>query len=384
MKRRPIVIISGMIAADPHQGGAAWAVLQYLLGFKRLGWDVLFIEPLKPSKLLPAGSSLAESLNARYFSEVLSSFGLLESSALLLQGAQKTFGLDYHQLRSISADAQMLINISGMLTDPELIGRVPIRVYLDLDPAFIQIWHAQGTDMHFAGHTHFLTVGQLIGSPDCPVPTENRHWQHTLPPVVMSHWPPTDVEPTLGLTTVGNFRSYGKLDYQGLSLGLKAHSLRQFIDLPTRLGEPVNLAMEIHESEGRDLQSLLAGGWNLMDPRASAGTPRDYQHFIARSKAELGITKDGYIKSRSGWFSDRSACYLASGRPVIAQETGWSAALPTGAGLFAFATPEEAVAAVREINADPIKHRRAARAIAEDYFDSDRVLKRLLSMVGAK
>jgi hypothetical protein len=372
-----------MIAADPYQGGATWAVLQYLLGFKLLGWNVCFIEPVSRPKIRPVGASLAESENARYFKGVVNAFGLADSASLLMVESGETVGLPMDRLRQVAANAQLLVNISGMLTESDLLGAAPIRVYLDLDPAFVQIWNAQGIDMRFKGHTHFVTVGQCVGTPGCPVPIDGLNWLHTLPPVVLDHWPVAGAPASLGLTTVGNWRAYGSLHYQDRFFGQKVHSLRPIMELPVKLGEPVTLAMAIDPSERKDLDALTSNGWKLVDPRIAAGTPHDYQSFIAASKAEIGITKHGYIESRCGWFSDRSACYLAAGRPVVAQETGWSSILPTGEGLFSFENMDDASMAVAELNRDPIRHSKAARRIAVDYLDSDKVLSRLLTIVGA-
>jgi len=277
----------------------------------------------------------------------------------------------------------VLINISGMLTDPDLIANIPARVYLDLDPAFVQVWHAQGIDMRFAGHTHFVTLGQAIGTPECPVPTCGLNWIPTRPPVVLDRWPVADCISHDGLTTIANWRGYGSVEHEGMFYGQKAHSLRRFIDLPARTVERFMPAIAIHPGEVRDLEALNSNGWHLLNPVAVAGTPDDYQAFIRGSKAEFGIAKSGYTNSRCGWFSDRSACYLASGRPVIAQDTGFSRLLPTGEGLLVFDSAEDVLGAIEEMNRDYDRHRRAARAIAEAYFDSDKVLDRLLERIGA-
>jgi hypothetical protein len=372
-----------MIAANPWQGGATWAVLQYLLGFRQLGHDVYFLEPLLPSALLPAGSGLVESDNAQYFRKVMREFGLECHSALLLSGTKQTLGLNYERLEKVARQADLAINISGLLTDENLLGPVPVRAYLDLDPAFIQLWNAvEGIDMRFDGHTHFVTIGQSIGEPDCPVPTCGLNWLKTLPPVVLERWPIATQSPTNDLTTVGNWRGYGSIHYQGVQYGQKAHSLRQFFTLPTRTGEPMRMALAIHAGEAPDLSALATNGWHLVDPSDVARTPADYQKFIQESKAEFGIAKSGYVLSRCGWFSDRSACYLASGRPVIAQETGFSHYLPTGEGLFAFERDDEALGAIEELRKDYARHAAGARSLAEEYLDSRKVLPRFLEQIG--
>jgi hypothetical protein len=236
--------------------------------------------------------------------------------------------------------------------------------------------------MRFAGHTHFVTIGQNIGRPDCPVPTCGLPWITTPQPVVLAHWPVADAVRHDALTTVGNWRGYGSVEHRGVFYGQKAHSLRPFIALPTRTREKFLLALAIHAGEAKDLAALKANGWGLIDPAEVAATPAAYQCFIQGSKAEFGIAKSGYVASRCGWFSDRSLCYLASGRPVLAQETGFSRFLPTGEALFAFETVEDVLAAVESLNADYARHAKAARAIAEEHFDSDKVLTRLLHKIG--
>jgi hypothetical protein len=239
--------------------------------------------------------------------------------------------------------------------------------------------------MRFEGHTHFLTVGQAIGRPECPVPTCGRRWVGTLPPVVLEHWPMVGPElPAAGgaWTTVANWRGYGSIEHYGILYGQKAHSLRKLIDLPGRTAEPVELAIAIDPGEAKDVSALDAHGWRRVDPRAVAATPADYTRFVQNSKGEFGVAKSGYVAARAGWFSDRSACYLASGRPVVAQDTSFSRHLPTGAGLLAFDTAESAATGMEMVARDYARHSRAARRLAEEHLDSDRVLHRLLDVIG--
>lgn len=383
-RQRLTILVSGMIAGVPWQGGATWAVLQYLLGFRRLGHDVYLVEELPASAVQPRGSALAGSTNAMYFCQVIEEHGLLEQAALLLSGTGETVGLSYERLRHVAKRADVLVNIAGTLTDEAIAGTIPVRLYLDLDPAFTQLWHAvEGIDMRFAGHTHFATVGQAIGRSDCVVPTCGLPWIPTAQPIVLEHWPVSEKITHDALTSVANWRGYGSVEYRGVFYGQKAHSLRDFMALPTRTSQHFLLALAIHPGEHQDLAALRANGWHLADPAHVAGTPDDYRQFIQGSKAELGIAKKGYVASRCGWFSDRSVCYLASGRPVIAQETGFSDFLPTGDGLLAFESTDSALASVEALNADYSRHARAARAIAEECFESGKVLGRLLQQVGA-
>jgi hypothetical protein len=384
LRERLTILLSGMIAADPFQGGATWAVLQYLLGFQQLGHDVVLVEPVQPASLRPAGAALAYSENAAYFRSVSEAFGLGERSGLLLAGTRETVGLPYDQIRAAAGRSDLLVNISGMLQDEELLAPIPRRAFLDLDPGFVQLWHAtQGVDMRLDAHNHFVTIGLNIGRPDCAVPTCGRKWITTTQPVVLRHWPAADRVIDDALTTVANWRGYGSIVHDGVSYGQKAHSLRSLMTLPTRTSEVFLLALSIHPTERQDLHALAANRWRLVDPACVAGTPGDYQRFIQGSKAEFGLAKSGYVNARCGWFSDRSVAYMASGRPVIAQETGFGRYFPTGEGLFSFETAEDVLASLELLNRDYTRHSRAARGIARAFFDSDAVLSGLLDALGA-
>jgi hypothetical protein len=380
-------VFGGAFARVPGQGGLVWMVLQYVLGLRRLGHQVVLIEPLAEADLRPAGSPLDVSDNAREFRRVVEAFGIEGSAALLLAGGERPVGLDRESLERAVADADLVIDVAGGLS--ALGGlipleRVPVRVYLDVDPGFTQLWHAvEGIDMRFDGYTRFATVGLTFESGGHAVPACGIDWISTPQPVVLDHWPVAGRVERPALTTVANWRGYGSIRAEdGRVYGQKAHSLRRFIDLPRRTGASFELALAIDPGEPADLEALAANGWRLCDPAEVAATPQAYRRFVQGSRGELGVAKSGYVEGRCGWFSDRSVCYLASGRPVIAQETGFSEALPVGAGLFAFETAEDVEWALEELARDERGHRRAARAVAEEYFESDRVLGRLLSRVG--
>jgi hypothetical protein len=275
-------------------------------------------------------------------------------------------------------DAELLINISGLLRDHELTGPIKTRVFLDLDPVFVQVWHAQGVDVGLDGHTHHATVGQGLQETSIPL---DRPWIPTLPPVVLEDWPYAQRLEHDAFTTVGNWRSYGSVHWRGELYGQKAHAVRRLLDLPQLTAERLMPAVAIHPAEEADLRALSDHGWQLADPAQVAATPERYKRFVAGSKGELALAKAGYVDSRCAWFSDRSACYLAAGRPVVAHDTGFGRFLPAGQGLLAFQTAQGAVTAIEEVCSDYSRHRRAARALAEEYLDSDLVLTRLLEAV---
>ena len=377
--KRIRILLSGMIAGVPRQGGAAWAVLQYLLGLKRLGHEVYVVEPVSKEALRPLGASLVCSENAKYFQKVVADFDLNGAAALLLAGTRECVGLSYERLRKIAAQTDLLVDISGMLKDECLKEKISARVYLDLDPAFNQLWNASdGIDVGFNGHTHFVTVGESMGQPDCKAPTCGLPWITTKQPIVLSLWPVGDGIHYDALTTIGNWRGYGSIDYQGEFYGQKAHALRQFIELPTVTDERFMMALSIHPDETSDLAALKANAWKLLDPLQVAGTPSDYRRFIQGSKAEFGIAKSGYVVSRCGWFSDRSVCYLSSGLPLLIQDTGLSDWLPVGQGIITFQDMPEILRGIENIQAGYEQHRRAARKLAEEHFSTQKVLPALL------
>lgn len=364
-------MVSGMIAATPLQGGATWAILQYLRGLRSLGCDVTFVEPVDDPWMDD---------RAGYCARVMNDSDL--SGHWCLVGADRaTVGMSRAGLLDAATRADVLINVAGMLTDADVLERIARRVYLDLDPGFVQMWHDDGVDMRLDAHTHFVTLADNIGTEASPIPACGRQWLPTLPPVVLDDWTPVDTTLHDAFTTIGHWRSYGPVHRDGVMYGQKAHSVREIVDLPRRVPERFHVALDIHPDERHDIAALEANGWELIDPHVVANTPAAYREFVRGSLAELGIAKSGYVTSASGWFSDRSACYLASGRPVVAQNTGFDRRLPTGEGLFAFTTVDDIGKAVEQIRRDPAGQRDAARAVATNYLGSDRVLSHLLERV---
>jgi hypothetical protein len=311
-------------------------------------------------------------------------FGFRRASTMLLKGRHEAVGMSYAELTDLAKRMDLLINIGGALQDHALMLRLRRRLYLDLTPGFTQLAaQVQKRDMRFADHTHHATVGLNLGSPTCPIPTCGVKWITTPQPVVLEHWPVTEQPPEYdALTTVANWRGDGSIEHGGVFFGQKAHSLRELMALPTKTKEKFALALAMGEAdEASDRAALKASGWRLLDPQLVAPSPQKFQQFVQTSKGEFAVAKSGYVHSHVGRLSDRSLCYLASGRPVIAQDTGFAAFVPPGEGLCSFSDEASALRAIDRVNADYDKHRRAARAMAEKHFDSDKVLGDLLSKV---
>ena len=364
------IVLGAMVAAVPGHGGATWAALQYALGLRELGHDVMVLDEVRG----PGDPARRE----RALADVAAAFGLGGRLALLT-GGRRAVGVPFAEVQQFAAGADLLVNLAGTVREPELVQAPARLLYVDLDPAFTQLWHAvDGIDVGLDAHERFASVGLRLHAPECAVPDCGRQWAPTLPPVVLSHWPPAAEPPVEGVTTIANWRSYGTIVHGDVRYGQKAHSVRELIELPRLAGEPVRFALLIDPAETGDIEALHRHGWELLDAARETHAPDAYRRFVRASACELGIAKEGYVVSRCGWFSDRSACYLASGRPVVAQQTGWQRALPEGEGLLGFDTAEEGAEALRAVRAAPERHAAAARAIAEVHLDSRRVLPPLL------
>jgi hypothetical protein len=384
---RETIIVAGSLAQRPYIGGHTWVFLQYLLGFRRLGYDVLFVDRLEPEMCVDSDGErapLRSSVNLRYLSEVMERFGLAEHWSLLHDGGTEVVGQSRAAVVDAARRSALLINVMGFLDDEEILAAAPLRAFLDIDPGFGQIWKALGLHDVFRGHDRFLTVGGRIGSADCEVPTVGLDWIPIKPPVELAEWPAQRGRGSR-FTSVASWRgAFGPLEYEGRILGLRVHEFRRFFELPGRTSVEHEVALDIHDAETEDLSALQSHGWGLADPRRVAADPWSYRDYVQRSAAELMVAKNLYVETRSGWFSDRSACYLASGRPVLAQDTGLDGLVPLGEGFLAFSTLEEAAAGVEEIAGNYERHSRAARAIAEEHFAAERVLPLLLEKLGVR
>ena len=376
------ILIAGSLAQRPGYGGMAWVFLQYVLGFKRLGWNVLFLDWLAPAMCRDRAGKLCaveDSWNYAWLRDVMQEHGLADNWSLDYNEGGRIFGRTRAEVLETAGRAALLINVMGFLTDREILDRPAKRVFLDIDPGFGQMWQELGLAKISEGHDAWLTVGENIGRDDCSIPLCGLEWIATPQPVVLDRWPVSTAPCAAPFTSIVSWRGpFGPVEYGGRTYGLRVHEFRKFVALPHRTGQQFDLALDIDASEMNDLALLRDNHWNLLDPRATVATPSDYRAFIGRSKAELMIAKNMYVATNGGWVSDRSICYLASGRPVLAQDTGFSRNYPTGEGFLAFGTLDEARDGVEEINRNYERHCRAARVIAEEHFDSDQVLARLL------
>jgi hypothetical protein len=381
------IVFAGSLAQKPRQGGHSWVFLQYLLGFRRLGWNVLFLDRLEPGMCVDdAGRPcpLDRSVNLRYMQDVMTRFDLADSYALLYDRGQHVIGLPRRHVVERTRNAAFLLNVMGFLDDEEILGQARKRVFLDIDPGFGQMWRDLGLADLFQGHDAFVTIGENIGQTDCAIPTCGLSWITTRQPVVLDCWPPQSGMGDGWFTSIGSWRGpYAPIEYQGKTYGLRVHEFRKFVTIPRLSRQPFQVALDIHPADASDRSLLDHNDWSIVAPATIAADPDAYQRYIQRSKAEFMVAKNMYVQTNSGWFSDRSICYLASGRPVLAEDTGLARLYPTGEGLLTFVTPDEALVGVDALTHDYEHHARAARSIAASYFDSDTVLGRLIDEIDA-
>mgnify|MGYP006278820339 CR=1 FL=1 len=378
------ILYSGAVAQTIRQGGLSWFHLQFLLGFRRLGHDVILVDRLDSAMCTDAAgrpAAFADSIQRRGFLDLMGRFGLDACFSLDVEQGRTVLGIPRADVVAKARTAACLVNVMGYCVDPAILEAVPRRVFLDIDPGFPQMWRALGLHDAFAGHDRFATLARRIGRPDCTIPTCGLDWITLPQPVLLAEWPVAPPRPDAAFTSIGAWRGpNGPVDYGGHTYGLRCHEFRTFLDLPRLCPrDTFEQALDIHPGDAKDIAALAAHGWQLVDPAVVAGTPEAYRDYIAASKAEFLVPKQMYVDTRGGLLSDRSAYYLASGRPVLARDTGLAGLYPLGEGLLAFATPAEAAAGAAALAADYPRHCRAARGIAEAAFDSDRVLTRFLA-----
>jgi hypothetical protein len=377
------VLFSGSIAGHASgYGGNTWAFLQWVLGFRRLGFEVYYVEESRAKQDLdeqPKPVPLIESPSGRYMQTVIERFDLGDHAALLEAGSSAHVGLSRDDMRRLAPDIDLFLNQFGGYT--EVLGQVRRSVYLDLDPGHTQIWQEQyGVDMKLRGHDRYFTIGLNIGEPDCPLPTCGIRWDKTVWPIVISEWE-TEELPGAAFTTVANWRDYSWVEWRGTWYAQKAEAFKAVIELPRRVPMPIEVCLSIADSDS-ELPLLRENGWRLVSPRERVGNADLYRRYIHGSRGEFSPVRPICSLGRNGWFSDRSGCYLAAGRPVIMEDTGLGRHLPVGAGLLTYTDVDTAVQCLEAVERDYARHASAAREFAREHLDSDRVLARILAMVG--
>jgi hypothetical protein len=381
-----LVVVSGALANKHRHGGSAWVRMSWAEALRDAGFEVLFVEQLDEASCVDAAGRPApfeRSANLAAFRAVTGAFGFAGSAALVRPDGGRVEGMALDELLERAARAELLVNIGGHLRWAPLLERLPHRAFVDLDPGYTQIWHAEGRDVGLDGHALTFTVGMNVGTATCALPAGGLQWRPIRQPVVLDRWPTVDGDDVLqGFTTVASWRgAYGPPAWGGRTLGVKAHEFRRFAALPEAVHVPFEVALDIDPGDAADADRLREHGWALRDPGV-VGTPDAFRRFVQESGAEFSAAQGVYVDTASGWFSDRTVRYLASGRPALVQDTGFGDELSGGEGLVAFSTMEEAIAGAREIAADYPRHSAAARRLAEEHFAGPVALAPLLEAAG--
>jgi len=384
----PRVVVLGMVTKMPV-GGVVWQTMHYLAGLRRLGFDAWYVEShARPPSMFVGGEDGDRAPEAAaYLQRILGRFGFGDRWAFhALHSDGSCYGTDWTTLQRLYASAELIINLYGGTAPlPEHVktGRL---LFLGTDPVQLEVELYQqnrATIEFLEAHTWHFTFGENYGQADCALPVTDRfELLPTRQPVVLDWWRDFEAPESSRFTTVGNWRQpYREIGYRNERYGWSKHEeFLKILDLPRRVPQELELALSRMEPADREL--LEGHGWNVREALPFSLDPQAYREYVGTSRGEFTVAKDQNVRFRSGWFSDRSATYLASGRPVVTQDTGFGNVLPVGRGLFAFSDADEAAAAIEDINADYLLHRRAAAEVAWEYFGSEVVLGSLLSRAG--
>jgi hypothetical protein len=384
---KPKIILLGMMTRMPV-AGVVWQTVHYLIGFQRLGYDVYYVEAhaCTPSTFIESDDPDGSDRAADFVAKVMRRFDLGDRWAYqALHADGRCRGMTEARLHALYRSAALIINLHGgtfPLPEHYATGRL---VYLETDPVELQmeLHHNVQTTIDFlAPHCAFFSFGGNFGRPDCKVPLSDRfHFRPTRQPVLADLWQSAADDGGAAWTTIGNWRQrHRPVRFNGDEYRWSKHfEFLKFVDLPQRTDETFELALSGYDESDR--QNLESKGWRVRPAGNLSNDIDAYRRYLGRSKGEFTVAKDQNIRLRSGWFSDRSATYLAAGRPVITQDTGFGSYLPTGEGLFSFLTMDDVLAAVESINADYQRHCRAAAELAQAYFNYDVVLRQLLDEV---
>jgi hypothetical protein len=380
---KPIAVVVGFIGKLPLAGTSLYN-LHHVAGLQALGYDVHYVERLnRPHQCYnPRTNTMTDDPQyaVSYLENLLSNYGITRERFSFIDRENRCLGSGWASLCSALDHAHFVLALADATWFDEL-ERCPQRAFVDGDPLFTQVALLEGDPVVSAALKHYgtlYTIGVRLGQADCTIPPANRVWLPARSVVATHLWDPTPAVSPLPVTSVMSWAAGQDVWYDGKVYGHKNREFERFVDLPQRTAQPFQLA--IGGSAPRE--RLYEHGWHLVNPLGVTGTIETYQAFIAGSWADFGIAKHAYVASRSGWFSDRSTCYLAAGRPVLHQDTGFSDWLPTGEGVFSFSDIDGVLEALDRLSTNYERHARAARAIAEEYFEAAKVVAHMLDDAG--
>ena len=375
-------VVGAVLARCPRSSaGHTCAVMNWVKSLESLGFEVWIAEHLESRELESPEPGRTRSPQEEFWHETAAEFGLSDRQCLIIDGKSP----DLEAFRDFCAGADLFLNYSGQFKMLDLLGSRITKCYLDVDPGFTQLWvETCGSDMNLAGHDLFFTVGSNFRSPNLRLPRTAQEWIPLLPPCPGDYWRARALAAGApdahdSWTTVSHWYGYNDLVWDGRTYGGKRDSLHALRDLPRLSGKPFTIASDLQPG-WEDYDAYIEGGWKLASTADVCRDVDSYLRFIGGSRGEIGIAKGGYIVSRGGWISDRSVIYLALGRPVVLQDTGWPEVVAPGPGLLPFSTVEEAVSRIREADGHP-GQRAGARSLADGVFSPRSSLAPVLSMV---
>ena len=384
--KRLTIICSGQTAKTTV--GHIDHVLAYVVGLQRLGHDVYVMERAGSNRCVDSAGARVpfdQWDGRRHFEAVMKEYGIWPRCCLIYKQGEATYGMSYTDAVAIAKRSDVLLTRSGQISKvPQIFEAPRVRAYFDGNPGSTQVYlEQQGPDYESLGDYDYLfTLGLNIGTDRCPLSTGGRQWIPMVRPVVLPMWPVQSAHPAKRFTTISTWKGRATFQWNGQHSGEKSDNWMKFIELPRHTEQELEVSLRINQAEHEeDIRVFRQNGWFLSDP-ASLHSFQDYAAFIGQSRAEFSVAHNRYVEFFTGWVSDRSPLYLASGRPVLVQSTGIAPHIPTGKGLLTFRTMEEALAGIEAINDDYAGHCRAARELAETYFDSDRVLANVLARMG--
>jgi hypothetical protein len=377
------IVITGLLGQYSF-GGVIWDYIQYLVGFHDLGHDVWYLEDSGAWPYDPVKQTITDdcTYNVNFLRGMMEEFGFGDRWIYRNGADGKFHGAGETAARDLIKNGDLLLNVSsaGWLRDYEF--GVRHKMFIDGDPLFCQAGLLEEKHREYASrvraHDSHFTFGLNVGGWDTWVPDTGIRWRKTVQPIALQHWPYAEDEPKDQFTTVMNWASYEPKQWQGRLFGQKDLEFEKFRQLPQLTQQPLVMAMGQGVGRKRPTKELRELGWTIVEAGETVPDHHAYRDFLRSSKAEWSVAKHGYVRGRTGWFSCRSACYLALGRPVLVQETGWSRYLPSGTGLLTFVTLEDICRGIHEINSHYDHHRQAARQLAESVFDAKRVCQDLL------
>jgi hypothetical protein len=379
---KPTVILSAFNVANyPEGGGHFWVYMQYLLGLRRSGCDVYWLE-----RFVRGSDPRRDATAISTFFERMNAFGLGGRAILLADrpspdpgsAGWETLGMTERAAEGLFRGTDLLLNFHYAI-EPELLGRFRRTALVDIDPGLLQFWISRG-QLVVPRHDHYFTTGETVGEPGAVIPDCGVPWVRIRPPVYLEQWPYHFDPAPAPMTTISGWDSKdwiadGEIQYANT----KRVSFLKFRELPGRTHQPLELALYMRTaSDAEDRNTMERHGWRIRSSGEVAGSPDDYRAYIQGSRGEFSCAKPSCMRFRNAWVSDRTLCYLASGKPVVVQHTGPSGYLPDGEGMFRFTNLDEAARALEAVNADYERHCRAAREIAETYFDARKVTARIL------